>query len=1099
VATNLVRPGEDEPMSIQMERPDVAKILRSLKDFQLDTVEYVFHRLYLDNDCTRRFLIADEAGLGKTLVARGLIAKAVNFLWETVDRIDVVYICSNSDIARQNINRLNVTSQADCALPSRITLLPIKIRDLKENKLNFVALTPTTSFDLGSSLGRADERALLYWLLHRAWDLKGTPPLNILQGDAGWKGFRDLVYSFNHNHEIDDSLAEGFAKALQRKEGLRARFDKLCHSFARARKDVKDIPEEDARERRRFVADLRSLLAVTCIRSLEPDLIILDEFQRFKGLLDPDDATGHLAQELFDYSSSTRKARVLLLSATPYKMYTMTDEAEEEDHYSDFLGTLRFLHANKMETDRFESLLSDYRHELLRWGGDGQGRLKEITQELESRLRRVMVRTEKLAVSEDREGMLTEVRNQNSNLEMSDLESYVGLQGIARALEQGDTLEYWKSAPYLLNFMDNYELKKEFLEALDDPGRAGELTKLVAKSAGLMLRWSDIAAYDAVDPRNARLRGLLADTIGAGVARLLWLPPSLPYYRLGGPFGGPELTKFTKRLVFSSWRVVPKVVACLLSYEAERAMFRSFESSPENSPEARKGRRPLLRFARTDGRLSGMPVLGLIYPSVSLARLGDPLRFAAMVQNQDSVPTSIDVLRRVEQDINVALSAIMPSYQASSPEDEAWYWAAPILLDLHDDGDVTRDWFSLEDRARIWAGKEESQEEDEEESLWAAHVRRAKDLVSDPTGLGPPPKDLSQVLAQMALAGLGVAALRALARMTDGAAGLSTSEMRNSAARISWSFLSLFNQPEAMALLRGLNKEEPYWRRVLEYCIDGGLQSTLDEYVHILRESLGLIDKSSLQVVQEISEAICGVLTVRTSTLLVDGLALDPTGQIVEREERRMRSRFASRFGDERQEDGEETTRADQVRNAFNSPFWPFVLVSTSVGQEGLDFHQYCHAVVHWNLPSNPVDLEQREGRVHRYKGHAVRKNLAKHYGPSLLISGSVKDPWEALFDAGKHDRAGGSSDLVPFWVYSVEGGAKIERHVPALPLSRDLERFDGLRRSLAVYRMVFGQTRQEDLLAFLLARIPQEEVDRVMRELRINLAPPPYQTADKP
>ena len=112
-------------------------------------------------------------------------------------------------------------------------------------------------------------------------------------------------------------------------------------------------------------------------------------------------------------------------------------------------------------------------------------------------------------------------------------------------------------------------------------------------------------------------------------------------------------------------------------------------------------------------------------------------------------------------------------------------------------------------------------------------------------------------------------------------------------------------------------------------------------------------------------------------------------------------------------------------------------------------------------------------------------------------VSGSAKDPWEALFDAGKHDRPEGSFDLIPFWVYSVEGGAKIERHVPALPLSRDLERFDGLRRSLAVYRMVFGQTRQEDLLAFLLARVPQEDVDRVMRELRIDLAPPPYQTAD--
>ena len=29
-------------------------------------------------------------------------------------------------------------------------------------------------------------------------------------------------------------------------------------------------------------------------------------------------------------------------------------------------------------------------------------------------------------------------------------------------------------------------------------------------------------------------------------------------------------------------------------------------------------------------------------------------------------------------------------------------------------------------------------------------------------------------------------------------------------------------------------------------------------------------------------------------------------------------------------------------------------------------------------LPGNLVDLEQREGRVHRFKGHAVRLNLAE-------------------------------------------------------------------------------------------------------------------------
>ena len=41
--------------------------------------------------------------------------------------------------------------------------------------------------------------------------------------------------------------------------------------------------------------------------------------------------------------------------------------------------------------------------------------------------------------------------------------------------------------------------------------------------------------------------------------------------------------------------------------------------------------------------------------------------------------------------------------------------------------------------------------------------------------------------------------------------------------------------------------------------------------------------------------------------------------------------------------------------------------------------------VYHWNLPGNPVDLEQREGRVHRFKGHAVRLNVAHNYGDELF------------------------------------------------------------------------------------------------------------------
>ena len=186
----------------------------------------------------------------------------------------------------------------------------------------------------------------------------------------------------------------------------------------------------------------------------------------------------------------------------------------------------------------------------------------------------------------------------------------------------------------------------------------------------------------------------------------------------------------------------------------------------------------------------------------------------------------------------------------------------------------------------------------------------------------------------------------------------------------------------------------------------------------------------------------------------------------------------------------------DTVRGAFNSPFWPFVLGTTSIGQEGLDFHWYCHAVVHWNLPPNPVDLEQREGRVHRYHGHAIRKNIAQKVGARAI--GQAREaasrderlsPWDLAYQLAD-DEYEADGGLVPHWVFT-EGSARIQRHSPVLPMSRDADRVDSLRRSLAVYRMVFGQPRQDDLMEFILREVRDDRRDGLAEALTINLSPP--------
>lgn len=1089
-------------MSHQAICPDPAPILAGLKDFQRHTVEYVFRRLYLDADASNRFLVADEVGLGKTLIARGLIAKAIAHLWNQVQRIDIVYICSNAEIARQNIQRLNITGAEDFSLASRITLLPLQLHNLQQNRINFVSFTPGTSFDLKSSLGTMEERAMLYWLLHPVWDFQDkAAPKNIFQGGAGKDRFREYLQGFRRSRQIDPTLAERFRQRLQQqmaaerqagKLDLYQRFIALCDAFGRVR-DLSRIPAAEKSERNHLIGDLRLLLAKACISALEPDLIILDEFQRFKHLLEPANDFNEIAHELFNFSDTQSPAKVVLLSATPYKMYTLAQESAAENHYEDFLRTIQFLQLNPNQTDAFETLLGQYRQELLRLGQGNYDQLLELKSKLEYQLRRLMVRTERLAASADRDGMLAERPCPNTKLEPQDLEAYLSLQKIARTLGHHDTLEYWKSAPYLLNFMDHYELKRSFTQALNDRREEAALAQAIAPSSSLLLSRQEIETYTKLDPGNARLRGLLADTVGVGAWQLLWIPPSLPYYQLDGVFANPALTQFTKRLVFSAWRMVPKAIATLVSYEAERQMITSFEAAPENTTEARKRRRPLLRFARTTegkgNKLTGMPVLGLLYPSLVLAQAGDPLVFAVHAHRHEPLPLSA-LVPQIQQKIDALLQALPLEVPESGSEDESWYWVAPLLLDRHFHPEATQRWWATPNLATLWAGEAPEQGETTEDSLWAEHLKMAQGVVNAPfLSLGKPPRDLALVLAQLAIAGPGTVVLRALTRILGDSTRLANSDVRIRAAQTAWSFRTLFNSPEATALIRGISAHEPYWRGVLEYCLEGCLQSVLDEYVHILRESLGLVNEAPSKVAKEISQAISKVLTLRTSVMGVDEILADPQRSEITLGDYRMRGHFALRFGEEQSDDEKTLNRTEQVREAFNSPFRPFVLATTSVGQEGLDFHPYCHAIVHWNLPSNPVDLEQREGRIHRYKGHAVRKNLALQYGTGEIAS-VEQDPWDSLFAAGKRDRPPGASDLIPFWIYPLENGAKIERYVPNLPLSRDCERLEALRRSLAVYRMVFGQTRQEDLLAYLLTRLSPSEAAQVIHQLQINLEP---------
>lgn len=544
----------------------------------------------------------------------------------------------------------------------------------------------------------------------------------------------------------------------------------------------------------------------------------------------------------------------------------------------------------------------------------------------------------------------------------------------------------------------------------------------------------------------------------------------MPYIEPGGAYQDKD--GLTKALVFSSWSAVPDAIASICSYEAERRMIAGTSVSHSELYDKIK---PLLRFAvaSNDNRLTGMPVIAWLLPSPTLATKIDPLEIAL---GRGSGPLDVQELRDEVKTVCRSFVETLPDGGEGTRADERWYWAAPILLDSHN---------GLLDWCKSHSGWRSATPDHESGTRFKDHIDLLVSMADGNIPLGPQPDDLVDVLCDLALAGPGVCALRALRRI---GAGLDAADpnLLTAAARIASGFRSLFNMPETIAMLRG-SGEDTYWRLTLQYGIDGNLQSVLDEYVHVLRESLGLQEQSPNKQVADVAKCIQSVLSLRTAQIQIDEIRKSGGGFTVK--DFNTRCRFALRFGDIRDDNNQALVRADSVRDAFNSPFRPFVLASTSIGQEGLDFHTWCHAVVHWNLPSNPVDLEQREGRVHRYKGHAVRKNIAERYGLTALYEAHEGgDPWHTLFKIAAQGKSNGYSDLIPYWIFE-DGAARVERRIPLLPYSKEVGNLKRLKQGLALYRMVFGQPRQEDLL-FSLSQNGNHESMNVADWL-ISLQPP--------
>ena len=1050
-----------------------------LSDFQRATAEYAFRRLYGDSDSTRRFLVADETGLGKTHVAREVISQTIEHLQEAehVNRIDIVYVCSNVDIAAQNIRKLNITGSESPSFATRLSLLITMPEMLKptahggSKPTTFVAFTPGTSFQLGQQMGRKEERAVLYALLRDHLGLRAaraTAALRIFQGGVStWQKFRERDVAGVDGQPLEPGIRQTFLKEFdqsQERTSLVSLIDEVAGSRA-----LNDIQQGVART---IVGELRRMLSRSALQALEPDLVILDEFQRFRDLLDV--KTGGDAAELADDLFNHPDAHVLLLSATPYKPFTYAEETGPDGgHYWDFLKTLDFLAASDSTVDSVRTDLDELRQAAL----SGEPTV-DVRDRVQSQLRKWIARTERPS-GNDR---TITVHGNTDQLQVraEDFNGFVALRNVADAVRAPLTVEYWKSSPYFLNFLRGYRVGEHLRADMKDPDRRTELMPLF-RGAQRISRL-DVEQFQPLEWGNARMRALAAETLDQGWWRLLWMPPSLPYHALAGPYASIDPTSITKSLIFSSWVAAPSAIASLLSYDVERQIFTQ-AGHTVNTAADRASISSRLDYRITNSRPSSMSALALFWPQPTLASQADPLDAAREHRHDPELPSANRLIEWAQERVE---NLVGPNGDTRSTTSAPWYWFASVHGERNS---ALASELAGAPRSVVvdtLAGISEDHDADGGHRALDAHVGQMLSALNDWAPDSERPADLQETIALLALGAPGNIAWRALNRFKRADDQATEIGRWRAAAILASGLRSLFVRPEAVLLLDGIyggsrsarEGTGAYWRKVAQYCIDGGLQAVLDEYIHHLAG-----DSASNTTTDE--GLISLALTARRAITLRESVYRATDIDHFDDQGIAFPSRYALRYGSTQHSNDE--ARLPEVRAAFNSPFWPFVLATTSIGQEGVDFHWWCHSIVHWNLPGNPVDFEQREGRVDRYKGHAIRKNVAAAHRTAALVP-AVTDPWAAVFEAAaaEDDRAVGG--LSPFWIYP--GNARIQRRIMTLPLSRDRERWNQLQDSLALYRLAFGQPRQEDMLAALQRRgivSRPEEID----DLRIDLRPP--------
>lgn len=988
---------------------------KKLKDFQKATVEHIVN--IFKSKKQRRVLLSDEVGLGKTIVSKGVI-QAVGELSDEYGIWDdntyrVVYICSNANIVKQNTENLgieDVMNIDESRLSMQHFIVAKKVKELQKSKKSkpriLIPLTPGTSFNLQTSAGNMNERALMFAILSHLDDFKDHKTalknrLNIY--GANGDNWTDIIDKYEK--DIKENVCTGYRENISKEV-----VNDDCYQEA---KDLllKAIALNDYNTTNKAITLFRIIFCKISMKELNPDLVIMDEFQRFSSLLDLE-GNSEEAMLTRTFFGKEDGPFILLVSATPYKPFTTLEELNEnkiDEQYQDFNKLADFLFDDR-EDIVFQQVWHDYSKELCHISSDNLDILIAKKNIAEDTMYEAMSRTERYRNSSQDDTYL--------KISTGDIASYCQMQevlGECNKMSEGRfgvktlPMEYAKSSPYLLSFMDKYKLKEKLAKAYTEhPWK-------IKQKQQYLIKKKNINTYERIPSCNAKLDKLSNILFGEKGEKhgeqLFWIPASHPYYKIPASNVFAKNQDFSKVLVFSAWEMVPRMIACMISYAIEqKSISHAFPSATYTNTKENSEKDAL---DKQEGEKAGTGRLrreSLELVTCCSDFLKDAYNPKAYLGND---------LKEIKAGIKENFKNTSRFTLVEQPTTAKFLLEAIKLLDSNTEEKI---------------------------------------LISE---------DGLDTLVNMAIGSPGICFYRLLGNK-DLAQEAATKICNN-----------IFNRRYNAAVIDILyNKKsvQTYFKQVIDYCVMGNLQAVLDEFAYMIDERSN--GERNVEMIQK-----------RMIESFIDRnyQEIDTTESFGKEKKKkwRIRTHYAMPYGNIRMTD-QATNRANDVRLAFNSPFRPFVLASTSVGQEGLDFHWYCRKIMHWNISSNPQDMEQREGRIDRYKSLFVRRNVAKFHPETYT--------WNEMFDLARTEaKDKGFCELVPYWsipqdmLKSIAETDReyIESIVPLYPLSMDYDRYRHMKSVLRLYRLTMGQPRQEELLEFF-KDMPAEDIDKLL----FNLSP---------